>query len=197
MSADRDETGKEGPGATPSQTIGPFFEGALVSTEGAIVASDGAAGEAIEIVGRVLDGNGAPVEDALVEIWHADGGGGVPSASRPAAPFRGFGRADTASAGEYRFRTVRPAVPAGSPPGTAPHVAVRVFARGLLRDVVTRMYFEDLPHDDDPVMGTVEPQRRATLVAKRTEEDGRVAYRFDIRLQGPGETVFFDLVGGA
>jgi protocatechuate 3,4-dioxygenase alpha subunit len=184
------------PGLTPSQTIGPFFAYALtprayggpeLATE--IMASDGVAGERIRIEGAVFDGDGAAVLDAMLEIWQADGQGRFNAAGN--AGFTGFGRAETTPEGGFFFETVRPgALPAPGGTMQAPHLSVSVFARGLLLRLITRIYFSDEPANaDDPVLALVPAGRRDTLVARRTR-DG--VYRFDIRLQGEGETVFFE-----
>ena len=171
----------EQPGLTPAQTVGPFFHLALVWPDGPDVVPAGTA-DAVWVRGRVLEGTGAPVDDALVETWQADRTG------RYGAPgFRGFGRCATDADGRWALHTVKPG-PAGV---QAPHLAVSVFARGLLHRVVTRMYFgdESAANDVDPVLALVDPARRATLLAEPAAD----GYTFDIRLQGDGETVFFDV----
>jgi protocatechuate 3,4-dioxygenase alpha subunit len=187
---------------TPSQTVGPFFAIALPWPDGPYVVPEGTPG-AITIAGRVTDGAGDPVPDALVETWQAgpDGGFGRPDGPRPpgdgaAAAFRGFGRCPTDDDGRYRIITVRPAaLPAGDGGTEAPHIDVSVFARGLLDRLVTRIYFPDEPDANaaDPVLSSFidnERLRRDSLVAIA---DGPGVYRFDIRLQGDAETVFFDV----
>lgn len=187
---------------TPSQTVGPFFAIGLPWSDGPYVIADGTPG-AIVITGRVTDGAGEPVPDALVETWQADadGGFGHPDDPRqpgqvsgPPAACRRFGRCPTDAGGGYRIVTVRPApLPAGDGAVEAPHIDVSVFARGLLDRVVTRIYFPDEPDANaaDPVLLSItERPRRDTLIAI---PDGPGAYRFDIRLQGDGETVFFDV----
>jgi protocatechuate 3,4-dioxygenase, alpha subunit len=183
---------------TPSQTIGPFFAIGLPWPDGPYVVPEGTPG-AITITGQVTDGAGDPVPDALVETWQAgpDGGFGHPDDPRPRgddAGFRGFGRCPTDDGGRYRIITVRPAaLPAGDGAAEAPHIDVSVFARGLLDRVVTRIYFPDEPDANatDPVLCSInERLRRDTLVATA---DGPGVYQFDIRLQGDGETVFFDV----
>lgn len=193
-------------GQTPWQTVGPFFHYALPHPGGAdlIGGTDGGArpdlvppdhflltapergsppaGAVIEIEGRIFDGAGEPLPDAMIEIWQPDGEGVFGEL---------FGRAPTADDGGYRFRTVLPGRVAG--PGNtlqAAHIDVGVMGRGILRRLVTRIYFEGEPGlDEDPVLGLVPDERRSTLVARRIAP-GR--YRFDIVLQGAGETVFFD-----
>jgi protocatechuate 3,4-dioxygenase, alpha subunit len=175
---------------TPGQTVGPFFSFALVQDDGAHLVPPGHP-EAIRLTGRVLDGAGEPVPDALVEIWQAAPDGTVVrepgSLNRDGFTFTGWGRAPTDRTGRYTFTTLRPGATA---PGAASYVAVAVFARGLLDRLLTRAY---LPGDDaalaaDPLLASVEEGRRATLVAT-ADEHGLV---FDIRLQGEGETVFLD-----
>jgi protocatechuate 3,4-dioxygenase alpha subunit len=187
------------PGQTPSQTVGPFFHDSL-SWPGAetLVGSD-TKGDRIEIVGCIVDGNGAPVPDALIEIWQANAAGRYAHPEdgqlKPIDPaFRGFGRCASDADGRFRFATIRPGrVPGRGNALQAPHINVGLFARGLLRRLVTRIYFEDARENaEDPVLALVQdPARRATLLAKRVAGDGAV-YRFDIVLQGRGETVFFD-----
>lgn len=178
---------------TPSQTAGPFLSIGLDWPDGPTVVPEGSAG-ATRIHGTVYDGAGEPVTDGLVETWQADPEGHFdhPDDPRSAGPgFRGFGRSLTDQAGSYTILTRKPgAVPDGDG-RQAPHIDVSVFARGLQHRVVTRIYFpEDAEaHATDPALATVPPDRRDTLVAER-DADG---YRFDIRLQGEGETVFFDV----
>jgi protocatechuate 3,4-dioxygenase, alpha subunit len=178
---------------TPSQTIGPFFAVGLCWPDGPDVVADGTPG-AVWIGGRVLDGAGEPVADALVETWQADAEGRFahPDDPRraPSAGFRGFGRCPTDDEGRWAVRTVKPG-PVPSPSGgpAAPHVNVSVFARGLLNRVVTRIYFPDegSANAADPVLASIpDPAARARLVA---EADGD-RLRFDIRLQGDQETPF-------
>jgi protocatechuate 3,4-dioxygenase alpha subunit len=153
-------------------------------------------GERIVIFGRLLDGDGVGIPDAMIEIWQADAGGRYQSAVDPRRPsnaaFIGFGRSETAGDGAFSFRTIAPG-PVPGPNGAvqAPHIVVSVFARGMLNRLVTRIYFDDDPrHAGDPVLACVPEGRRSTLIA--VAQDGR-RYAFDIRLQGLGETVFFDV----
>jgi protocatechuate 3,4-dioxygenase alpha subunit len=166
------------PGLTPAQTVGPFFAIGLPWEDGPTVVARDAEG-AIALRGRVLDGAGDPVPDALVETWQADQEG------RFGTGFRGFGRCPTGPEGEWEIVTLKP----GCVDGQAPHVAVSVFARGLLHRVVTRIYFGDeaAANASDPLLSRLDEARRATLIAE--PEDG--GYRFDVHLQGPDETVFF------
>jgi protocatechuate 3,4-dioxygenase, alpha subunit len=169
---------------TPSQTVGPFFAIELPFSDGPYVVPDGAQG-AIWLRGRVFDGAGDPIPDAMVESWQADPDG------RFDGEFRGFGRSGTDVEGAWAILTLKPGpVPAADGREQAPHVDLTIFARGLLHQVVTRLYFEDEEEANaaDPVLtGLPDDDARATLVAAR--DDG--GYRLDIHLQGPDETVFF------
>ncbi|HYV66921.1 MAG TPA: protocatechuate 3,4-dioxygenase subunit alpha [Myxococcales bacterium] len=182
-------------GWTPSQTIGPYFRLGLDRPDWSDLTRDGPRGDKIAIEGRVLDGDGAPVDDAVLEIWQADAEGRYdhPDDGRPAdARFPGFGRVMTDEAGRYRFVTVRPGrVPGSDGASQAPHVNLTIFARGLLKQLVTRIYFADEPSNQtDPVLaGIADPAARKSLLAVRDGE----AYRFDVVLQGKGETAFFEL----
>jgi protocatechuate 3,4-dioxygenase, alpha subunit len=177
---------RSGAVATPSQTVGPFFHFGLTADAAGSIAPDGGAGERLQLRVRVLDGEGEPVPDAMIEIYQADAGGAY---ARP--PFSGFGRLPTGEDGTCLFDTIRPgAVPVGV---QAPHVNVCIFARGLLRHLYTRIYFAgDVGLESDPLMALVPEDRRQTLLA--TPAGGlRDAWEFTIRLQGEQETVFFDL----
>jgi len=175
---------------TPSQTVGPYFAGPFA------VADD--APGAIRITGTVYDGAGTPVPDSLIETWQADADGRFADlhgygGDSEGSGFRGFARCGQEDGdGSFELVTVKPGAVPG--PGTtmqAPHIDVSVFARGMLHRCVTRIYFADEADANagDPVLATVPADRRETLLAQPT--DG--GYRFDIHLQGPGETVFFDL----
>jgi protocatechuate 3,4-dioxygenase alpha subunit len=164
-----------------------------------LLVDDETAGERIYLRGTVYDGDGQPVPDALVEIWQADAQGiynhpADPRCARADPHFRGFGRAETVDGGEFWFKTIRPGrVPAEDGQLQAPHVDVRVFARGLLTHAVTRLYFAgEAENEADPVLRAVAPQRRQTLIARRVEGNDLPTYRLDIHLQGAQETVFFN-----
>jgi protocatechuate 3,4-dioxygenase, alpha subunit len=186
-------------GLTPSQTVGPFLAIGLPWPDGPDVVAPGTPG-AITIGGRVLDGAGEPVPDALVETWQAapDGSFAHPDDPRGRGDpgFRGFGRSATDAGGRYHIVTLRPgAFPAVGGGTEAPHLDVSVFARGLLDRVVTRIYFPGEPEANaaDPVLASIaDPARRATLIAA-ADPGAPGTLRFDIRLQGDHETVFFDV----
>lgn len=185
---------------TPSQTIGPFFHKALLRDGDGNLASAAAAGERIVIEGRVLDGDGVPVSDAMVEIWQADASGRYnhpedPQAAAADPCFRGFGRVGTDADGRFRFRTVRPGPVREHGDFTqAPHISLLIFARGLLRHLATRIYFSDESlNQTDPVLCAIPANRRATLIAQASSESrSETHYCLNIILQGPDETVFFD-----
>ena len=172
--------------ATPGQTIGPFFGYALPLDGGSELVPASHPG-AVRLHGRVLDGAGDPVPDALLEIWQADAEGTVPRAAgslrRDGWTFTGWGRAATDSTGHYSFTTV---VPGPTTPDAAPYVAVAVFARGLLDRLLTRAYLPGAAADADPFLAGLPAERRATLVMAPDEH----GFVFDVRLQGEGETVF-------
>ncbi|MBW8726953.1 MAG: protocatechuate 3,4-dioxygenase subunit alpha [Inquilinus limosus] len=185
---------------TGSQTVGPFFAYGLTPRQygynfpqiaDGTMAGDAVPGERIRLTGRVLDGAGQPIEDALVEIWQADSQGVFPGPQRSANDgFTGFGRCGTGTDPDRRFvfDTIKPGVPS---PGQTPHLSVIVFMRGMLVHVHTRIYFPDEPANaGDPVLNAVPDSRRSTLIA---QADGPGRYRFDIRMQGDGETVFFEI----
>lgn len=183
---------------TPSQTIGPFFHDALIDEDRSeLVASDHPS--AIRVEGTVYDGAGDVVPDAMVEIWQANPTGRYndPKDDREDLPldpetFSGFGRSDTVDDGKFSFITLKPGALPG-PRGTAqaPHIMVSIFARGLLKRAVTRLYFpqEEEANSSDPVLSSIEdPELRRTLIA--IDEGG--VLRFDIRLQGDNQTAFFE-----
>lgn len=193
---------------TPSQTAGPYVHiGLALAAAGNPpreleiwnrMAKPEAPGEHIVLIGQVYDGNGHLVRDSFLELWQADHQGRYDEVFDPEKAFNGFGRsATTFDAGsEWTVQTVKPSVvrnAAGVP--MAPHINVSLFARGINIHLQTRLYFDDeaAANAVDPVLNLIEqPQRRETLIAKRCEVDGKPAYRFDIRIQGEGETVFFD-----
>lgn len=183
---------------TPSQTVGPFFHFALPYSGGETLTNDATLGERITIDGRVFDGTGEPVSDALIEIWQANGQGRYDhpddTQERQLDPnFNGFGRAPTDAEGWFCFNTIKPG-PVPGPDGApqAPHMLLSVLGRGILKRLATRVYFPDeAANADDPILALVPPDRRGTLIAERIGDGA--AYRFDIRLQGESETVFFDI----
>lgn len=185
------------PRQTPSQTIGPFFHLDLPFEGGEVLVSGKTKGERIVIEGRVIDGEGKPLDDALIEIWQANAEGRYdhPEDKQDKAidpAFHGWGRCPTDANGVYRFNTIRPG-PVPGPGNTlqAPHINVTVFARGMLRHLTTRIYFEgEQLNNDDPILARVgDSKRRETLIARKL--NGNSTYRFDIILQGENETVFF------
>jgi protocatechuate 3,4-dioxygenase, alpha subunit len=178
-------------GTTPPQTVGPFLSIGLPWADGPDAAVEGTPG-AIVVTGVLTDGAGEPVPDGIVETWQADPDGRFPHPDDPRGAssypgFRNFARAATDTDGRFRFRTLVP----GAVDGQAPHIDVIVFARGLLRHLVTRLYFPDQPANvDDPVLSSLAPEDRDLLVAV---PDGIGGLRFDIRLQGARETPFFEV----
>lgn len=172
--------------ASTSQTIGPFLRIGLEWMVIEDLAPAGTAGERFSIEGRVIDGDGRPVNDAALELWQANSQGEYASPG-----FRGFGRSLTDDAGAFRFRTIKPGrVPGPHGKLQAPHLAVTIFMRGLLKQLVTRVYFPDEPANaEDPVLNLVPAERRATLVAVKR---GAGALEWNVVLQGRNETVFFD-----
>jgi protocatechuate 3,4-dioxygenase, alpha subunit len=171
---------------TPGQTVGPFFHYALPYPGDSELVPPGRA-DAVRLHGQVLDGDGEPIPDALIELWQADASGAVVqepgSLHRDGFTFTGFGRAATDAAGHYSFSTLRPGP---TDPGAAPFFAITVFARGLLNRLFTRAYLPGDALAAVPLLAGLDDERRSTLVAV---EDG-TGFRFDIRLQGAGETVF-------
>lgn len=194
---------------TPSQTVGPFFAYGLTPAQygypfKSLVtpspASDGTDGEAIRLIGQVFDGNGRTIHDAMVEIWQANAHGlyggrtGERSDNRVDPDFTGFGRSGTGADPEARFvfETIKPG-PVGE--DQAPHLNLILTMRGLLNHLYTRVYFDDetAANERDPVLSAVPEPRRSTLLAKREDQRSGSVYRFDIHMQGPDETVFFDV----
>lgn len=190
---------------TPSQTVGPFFHFSLIYDGGGTLVPPSEAGH-ISIEGRMVDGAGAPVPDAFLEIWQADAQGryrGVSDAAGTTTDatttagatddaFEGFGRTPTDATGRFAIETIKPgAVPGPDERMQAPHLLLGIFGRGLLTQLITRLYFDDEESTArDPILGLVPEARRGTLIARRVA-DGR--YAFDIVLQGAGETVFFQV----
>ena len=176
---------------TPSQTVGPFFGFALPYAGGPEVAPQWHP-SAIRFHGTVIDGAGVGVPDAFVEIWGADAAGRIiaerGSFARDGHTVTGFGRAAVDRDGHYSFTTLKPGP---TRPDAAPYLLVTVFARGLMHHLFTRAYFDDEPDANaaDPLLSRVDAGRRDTLVAR---SDASRSYRFDVRLQGDGETVFLD-----
>jgi protocatechuate 3,4-dioxygenase alpha subunit len=186
-----------------SQTVGPFFHLGMVYLERDNFVAEGVAGERITIRGKVLDGDGEPVPDAVLEIWQADSAGRYPSEFSPqnsvSPRFLGFGRIETDDDGEFKFSTIKPGrVPAPEGSLQAPHIVVTLFSRGLLKPLRTRLYFPDEPGNvDDAVLRQVPPDRRSTLMATRAGKRGAQhapenLFDWNIVMQGEGETVFFD-----
>jgi protocatechuate 3,4-dioxygenase, alpha subunit len=192
---------------TPSQTVGPYFAIGLapeslslnwVSTVTNDLVTPEVSGERIRIEGRVLDGDGEPIDDCLLEIWQADAAGRYAHAADrggPNAAFTGFGRASTDAAGRYHFHTIKPGQVRGPQAVLqAPHIVLAVFARGMLRQQYARIYFAgEAANATDPVLALVPAGRRATLMATPEPGTHPIVYQFDIRLQGEHETVFFDV----
>jgi len=181
---------------TPSQTAGPYLTIGLLDGPISHRLVDESDPRAIRISGLLLDGAGEPVVDGMVEIWQANAAGRYAHSAddREEIPledgFGGFGRSDTVDGGRFEFVTVKPGrVPWVDERLQAPHLLVGVFARGLLKRVATRMYFpdEETANAEDPVLAGLEPEERVTLVARADDS----ALRFDIVLQGAGQTTFF------
>ena len=183
--------------ASSSQTVGPYLHIGLDWLTTRDMAARGAKGERVAIEGRLLDGEGVGVSDGLVEIWQANSHGKYAhpedqQKKRLERGFRGFGRIPTDDHGAFRFTTIKPG-PVAAPDGKqqAPHLVVTVFMRGMLRPLMTRMYFPDEPlNGADPVLQRVPVDRRATLVATAGSE--KSILEWNIVSQGPAETVFFD-----
>lgn len=181
--------------ATTSQTVGPFFSIGLTWLKKDNLVGPGVSGEPVTIQGRVLDGDKNPVPDALLEFWQADSQGSYGQAGdQQNQRFRGFGRIATDEDGKFGFATIKPGpIPGPDGKSQAPHIAVSVFARGLLRRLVTRIYFPDeAGNSNDFVINLVEPARRGTLVAKNVAGQSG-AFEWNVILQGDDETVFFDI----
>ncbi|MCH4249187.1 MAG: protocatechuate 3,4-dioxygenase subunit alpha [Acinetobacter populi] len=198
---------------TASQTGGPYVHIGLLPKQANIEVFDNnfnnqlvqeqTQGERIRLEGQVFDGLGLPLRDVLIEIWQADANGIYPSQAdtqgKPVDPnFLGWGRTGADfQTGFWHFNTIKPgAVPGRNGTRQAPHIALVIFARGINIGLHTRVYFDDEADANakDPILNGIEwAPRRQTLIAKRIEQDGEIVYRFDIRIQGEDETVFFDI----
>ena len=186
--------------ATPGQTVGPFFALGLDRPEWSDLTRDNPQGQRVVIAGRVLDGDGAPVPDAVLEVWQANAAGRYDHADdrqidKPLDPnFHGYGRAATDPQGRFSIATIKPGpVPGRGNTLQAPHISVAFFSRGLLKQLYTRIYFADetAANASDPLLSSIDDEAvRRTLIARKGH-DG--AYRFDIVLQGQGETAFLDI----
>lgn len=193
----------------PSQTAGPYVHIGLVPSVAGIpfeperdwsrMMRAGVRGERIRIEGIVFDGTGSPVKDAVLELWQPDASGRFPGRDPGADPaFSGFGRvAADFGTGLFAFETVKPGrVPTADGKLQAPHATLLIFARGINIHLHTRVYFEDeaAANAEDPVLALIEqPCRRETLIARRALREGLPVYRYDVHIQGPNETVFFDV----
>jgi protocatechuate 3,4-dioxygenase alpha subunit len=180
--------------ATPGQTVGPFYGYALPYEKDRELLAPGSR-DSIRLQGTVYDGAGHPIPDAILEIWQPDSEGNIVSRTgslvRDGYTFTGWGRCAVGNSGVYTFTTVNPGP---TKPGAAAFISVAVFARGLMNRLFTRIY---LPENEealakDPLLSSVDPERRKTLIARRDADGGLT---FDIRLQGEGETVFLDFEG--
>jgi protocatechuate 3,4-dioxygenase, alpha subunit len=183
--------------ATTSQTVGPYLRIGLEWLVTENLAGPGVTGERVMLEGRVFDGDGKPVNDAIVEIWQANAHGRYAhpedKQDKPLEKgFRGFGRSATDEDGAFRFQTIKPGrVPGRDGTLQAPHLMVTIFMRGLLKHLVTRMYFPDEPANaEDPILKLVPAERRQTLIAKRKSG---ASLEWNVVLQGNDETVFFEL----
>lgn len=184
--------------ATTSQTVGPFFTIGLTRMNQSVLAGPGVSGERVTIQGRVVDGDGVPVPDAVIEIWQANAHGKYAHPEdvqdKPIeAGFVGYGRVPTDDGGKFSFTTIKPgAVPGPDGKMQAPHLALSIFMRGLLKRLATRIYFPDEPgNDTDFVLHLVEASRRGTLIARAAAGRPGVL-EWNVVMQGEGETVFFD-----
>ena len=168
-------------------------------TVGSNLITPDASGTKIRVEGQVLDGDGMPINDAMIEVWQADAQGRYAhpgdSRARPNSEFMGFGRSATDKNGTFSFDTIKPgSVPGPNGKAQAPHIVFCIFSRGMLRQIYTRLYFSDeAANGTDPILTLVPAARRGTLVAHKEMRDEMPTYRFDIRVQGENETVFFDI----
>jgi len=213
--AGKDQAQEADKGITPSQTVGPFFAYGLTpkgrcqwdpnghyswkETIGDNLVTADVAGDKIRIEGKITDGDGMPISDAMIEIWQADAQGRYASARDPRRPsnakFKGFGRSATDKNGVFSFDTIKPGpVPGPNGKTQAPHIVFCIYSRGMLRQVYTRLYFPDeAANASDPILNLVPTDRRQTLIARKEAASGQSLYRFDIRVQGDNETVFFEI----
>jgi protocatechuate 3,4-dioxygenase, alpha subunit len=183
---------------TPSQTVGPYFAIGLAKMVTCDIAASGISGERITIQGLVIDGDGLPIPDAVLETWQANSHGKYNHPEdwqeKPLEPkFRGWGRIPTDASGAFRFTTIKPGAVRG-PGGTmqAPHIIVAIGMRGLLKHLVTRIYFSGEPaNDTDAILKLVDGQRRSTLIASQVSGQPGV-FEWNVVCQGENETVFFD-----
>ena len=186
---------------TPSQTVGPFYAIGLTRKPMNVMVTETTQGQRIRVEGQVLDGDGKPIPDVMVEIWQANSYGRYnhpdDKQEKPLdATFIGWGRSGTDENCLYGFETIKPGpVPGADDSIQAPHINVVIFARGMLVHAYTRMYFADeTANENDPVLNSIKSKkRRQTLIASPGMENDKTVYRFDIRLQGESETVFFDM----
>jgi protocatechuate 3,4-dioxygenase alpha subunit len=187
---------------TPSQTVGPFFSLGMDRAKWGDLTQGNPAGERIAIEGRVIDGDGAPVPDAVIELWQANAAGRYNhpddrQTEKPLDPnFHGFGRAATDAEGRFRVVTIKPGpVPGRGNALQAPHINIALFARGLLKHLYTRIYFADEPANaSDPLLSSIEDAAaRHSLLAQREASGHPALYHFDIIMQGENETAFLDI----
>ena len=194
---------------TASNTIGPFFHHIMTPEDHDFVgitdnrmAGKSTKGERIKVEGRILDGDGKPLRAAMLEIWQANAAGryNAPQDARNDVKldkkFTGFGRVSAGNRGKFEFETIKPgAVPSSGNALQAPHINLTLFAAAIHSHLYTRLYFSDETdaNDIDPVLTSVGEKRRVTLIAKRKNTKDGPVYRFDVKLGGDGETVFFDV----
>lgn len=183
---------------TTWQTVGPYFQIGLDRLSGHDIAGEGVRGERVSIHGRIVDGTGLAIPDAVIEVWQANAAGKYahPEDAQDKLleqDFRGFGRFASDDEGNFRFTTIKPgSVPGPDNTDQAPHLVISIVMRGLLRGLITRAYF---PHEPqlatDPILQLVHPSRRSTLMLQPSSEHAGL-FHWEIRMQGPAETVFFD-----
>jgi protocatechuate 3,4-dioxygenase alpha subunit len=183
--------------ATPSQTVGPFFHIGCTKLFVSDLAGPNVSGTRITVEGRILDGDRNPVPDAMIEVWQANAAGKYAHPEdmqdKPIDPgFRGYGRVATDPNGKFRFTTIKPGPVSDAANKTqAPHIEISIFMRGLLKQLVSRIYFPgDSENAIDPILNLVDPARRETLIAHAESNN---CFRWDVILQGKDETVFFDI----